>query len=159
MVQIDGLRPSYDPYDKRNTGTYTNDPLCEQLLQRIAADENLHMIFYRNLLAGALELAPDQAMCAIRDVVCNFAMPGTDIPGFQRKAVEIALAGIYDLRSHKDEVVGPVLRYWKVWGLEGLGAEAEAARDELDRFLADLEAQAVRFEEKREMLKARMGVA
>ena len=117
------------------------------------------MIFYRNLLAGALELAPDQAMCAIRDVVCNFAMPGTDIPGFQRKAVEIALAGIYDLRSHKDEVVGPVLRYWKVWDLEGLGAEAEAARDELDRFLADLEAQAVRFEEKREMLKARMGVA
>ena len=48
----------------RNTGTYTNDPLCEQLLQRIAADENLHMIFYRNLLKGALDLSPDQAMCA-----------------------------------------------------------------------------------------------
>ncbi len=24
VVQIDGMRPSYDPYDKRNTGTYTN---------------------------------------------------------------------------------------------------------------------------------------
>ena len=142
----------------RNTGTYTNDPLCEQLLQRIAADENLHMIFYRNLLKGALELAPDQAMCAIRDVVTNFAMPGTDIPGFQRKAVQIALAGIYDLRSHKDEVVSPVLRYWKIWEIEGLNAEGESAREELDVFLADLEVQASRFEDKREMLKKRMGI-
>ena len=44
-----------DPH--RNTGKYTDDPMCEQLLQRIAADENLHMIFYRNLLGAALELA------------------------------------------------------------------------------------------------------
>jgi len=91
--------------------------------------------------------------------VTNFAMPGTDIPGFQRKAVEIALAGIYDLRSHKDEVVAPVLRYWKVWDLEGLDGEGEAARMELDAYMTELEKQASRFEDKREMMKKRMGVA
>lgn len=143
----------------RNTGRYTDDPLCEQLLARIAADENLHMIFYRNLLGAALELAPDQAVSAVRDVVKGFQMPGTDIPGFQRKAVEMAVAGIYDLRSHRDEVVAPVLRYWKIWDVEGLGAEGEQAREELSAFMDDLDTQASRFEDKRDTLKSRMGIA
>jgi acyl-[acyl-carrier-protein] desaturase len=43
----------------RNTGRFSEDPVCEQLLARVAQDENLHMVFYRNLLAGALELAPN----------------------------------------------------------------------------------------------------
>ena len=46
----------------RNTGRFTQDPVCEQLLSRIAQDENLHMVFYRNVLASALELAPDETM-------------------------------------------------------------------------------------------------
>ena len=36
---------------------------------------------------------PDQTMRAITDVVKTFEMPGTGIPGFQRKAVEMAVAG------------------------------------------------------------------
>ncbi len=140
----------------RNTGKFTNDPMCENLLTRIAADENLHMIFYRNLMDAALKIAPDQAMIAILDVVRNFQMPGADLPGFQRKAVEMAVAGIYDLRSHKDEVVAPVLRFWKVFELEGLSAEGEAARTELAELMESLEKQALRFEDKRDMLKARM---
>lgn len=140
----------------RNTGKFTNDPMCENLLTRIAADENLHMIFYRNLMDAALKIAPDQAMIAILDVVRNFQMPGANLPGFQRKAVEMAVAGIYDLRSHKDEVVAPVLRFWKVFELEGLSAEGEAARTELAELMESLEKQALRFEDKRDMLKARM---
>jgi len=140
----------------RNTGKFTQDPMCEGLLTRIAADENLHMIFYRNLLNAALEISPDQAMVAILDVVKNFQMPGANLPGFQRKAVEMAIAGIYDLRQHKDDVVAPVLRFWKVFEVEGLSAEGEAARSELAEFMDSLEKQALRFEDKREMLKARM---
>ena len=140
----------------RNTGKFTKDPMCENLLTRIAADENLHMIFYRNLLNAALKISPDQAMVAILDVVKNFEMPGANLPGFQRKAVEMAVEGIYDLRLHKDEVVAPVLRFWKVFELEGLSAEGEAARTELAEFMDSLEKQALRFEDKREMLKARM---
>ena len=140
----------------RNTGKFTRDPMCESLLTRIAADENLHMIFYRNLLDAALKISPDQAMVAILDVVKNFQMPGANLPGFQRKAVEMAVEGIYDLRQHKDEVVAPVLRFWKVFELEGLSAEGEAARTELAEFMDALEKQALRFEDKRDMLKARM---
>ncbi|MGI8612546.1 MAG: acyl-ACP desaturase [Nocardioidaceae bacterium] len=140
----------------RNTGRITDDPVADQLLARIAADENLHMVFYRNLLQGALQLAPDQAMRAITDVVTGFEMPGADIVGFQRKAVEMAIAGVYDLRQHRDDVVLPVLRYWKVFDIEGLGPQGEQARAELDDFMAGLEKSATRFEEKRDTLKARL---
>jgi acyl-[acyl-carrier-protein] desaturase len=140
----------------RNTGKLTDDPVADALLAKVAADENLHMIFYRNLLQGALELDPNHTMRAITDVVKQFAMPGTDIAGFQRKAVQMAVAGVYDLRQHKDDVVAPVLRFWKVFELEGLDAEGEQARQELAEFLEELEKQALRFEDKRDVLKARM---
>jgi acyl-[acyl-carrier-protein] desaturase len=140
----------------RNTGKLTGDKVADQLLARVAADENLHMVFYRNLLGAALELAPNQAMRAITDVVTTFQMPGTDIEGFQRKAVEMAIAGVYDIRLHRDDVVAPVLKYWKVFDLEGLDEEGEQARTELADFMAELEKQALRFEDKRDALKARM---
>jgi acyl-[acyl-carrier-protein] desaturase len=140
----------------RNTGRLTNDPVADRLLARVAADENLHMVFYRNLLGAALQLDPDQTMRAITDVVTTFAMPGTDISGFQRKAVEMAVAGVYDLRQHRDDVVMPVLRYWKVFDIEGLGPVGEQARRELSEFLDELEKQALRFEDKRDALKARL---
>ena len=140
----------------RNTGRLTDDPVADALLAKVAADENLHMIFYRNLLGAALELSPNQAMRAITDVVTTFAMPGTDIAGFQRKAVEMAIAGVYDLRLHRDEVVAPVLRFWGVFELEGLDAEGEQAREELAAFMDGLEIQALRFEEKRDKLQARL---
>jgi acyl-[acyl-carrier-protein] desaturase len=140
----------------RNTGRATNEPVADQLLARIAADENLHMIFYRNLLQGALDLDPNQTVQAINKVVQSFEMPGSTIPGFQRKAVSIAVEGIYDIRQHRDEVVMPVLRFWKVFELEGLSEEGERARTELAEFLDQLDVQASRFEEKRDALKARL---
>ena len=140
----------------RNTGKITGDKIADQLLGRVAADENLHMVFYRNLLGAALELDPNQTMRAITDVVTTFQMPGTDIAGFQRKAVEMAIAGVYDIRQHRDDVVAPVLRFWNVFELEGLDAEGEQARTELAEFMAELDKQALRFEDKRDALKARM---
>jgi acyl-[acyl-carrier-protein] desaturase len=140
----------------RNTGAATGDPVAEQLLARIALDENLHMIFYRNVMGAAFDLIPDRAMRAVTDTIRDFAMPGHSIEGFTRKAMQIAVAGIYDLRQHKDEVVAPVLRHWKVWERTDFGPEGEQARTELAEFLESTETAAVRFEEKRDALKARL---
>ncbi|MFM8156424.1 MAG: acyl-ACP desaturase, partial [Actinomycetes bacterium] len=115
----------------RNTGAATGDPIAKQLFARIATDENLHMVFYRNVMEAIFELEPDQAMVAVLNNVRDFAMPGHGIEGFGRKAVEIAVAGIYDLRQHKDDVVMPVLRKWRVFEREDFGAEGQRARDEL----------------------------
>jgi acyl-[acyl-carrier-protein] desaturase len=133
----------------RNTGRFAEDPLAEKLMARIAADENLHMIFYRNLTAAALELDPSRTVQAIRDEVIGFEMPGTGILDFNEKARRIADAGIYDLRIHHDEVLTPVLRQWKFFQLEGLDAAAEQARDEVAEFLRGLDAFATHQAEKR----------
>ena len=140
----------------RNTGRATGDPRCEQLLARIAADENLHMVFYRNLLAAAFEVTPGQAMRAVADVVANFEMPGAGIEGFTRRSVAIALAGIYDLRQHRDEVLQPVLRQWDIWNVTGLDGDGEAAREQLATQLDALDRAATRFEERRDARRARL---
>jgi acyl-[acyl-carrier-protein] desaturase len=140
----------------RNTGRYTEEPIAEKLLTRVAKDENLHMIFYRNIVAAALELAPDQTMRAIRDEVVSFQMPGSIIPGFTRKAVQIAKAGIYDLRIHHDDIVAPLLRQWGVFELEGLDSEGEKARNELAEAVEALDAAASRFVEQREAAEAKV---
>ena len=133
----------------RNTGRYCGDPVAERLLARIAMDENLHMIFYRNLVQAALEIAPNQTLRAIADEVAGFVMPGSVVPGFARKAVQIAQAGIYDLRIHHDDVVMPLLRHWRVFEAAGLDAEGEQAQQDLSAALEALDARATRFVERR----------
>ena len=113
----------------RNTGRYSDDPVADRIMVRIAADENLHMVFYRDILAAALRLDPSAAVRAIVDEVLAFEMPGAGIPGFVRKAAQIAKAGIYDLRIHRDEVLLPIIEHWGIFELTGLDAAAEAARD------------------------------
>src|SRR5664279_3151354 len=139
----------------RNTGAATGCPVAEQLLTRIATDENLHMVFYRNLVAAALERAPDATMGAIRDEVVGFRMPGMGMPGFARSSVIMARAGIYDLRLHHDEVIAPVLRFWKIFSRDDFGPEGQHAREELAEFMTVLDAQATRFVDKRERQRAR----
>ena len=53
----------------------------------------------------------------------------------------------------------PVLRYWKIFELEGLSQEGEAARTELSNFMDGLDKQAARFEDKRDTLKSRMNIS
>ena len=115
---------------------------------RIAADENLHMVFYRDILGAALKIQPSRAVQAIVAEVLAFQMPGNGIPGFLRKAAAIAKAGIYDLRVHRDEVLMPIVHHWRIFELTGLDAAAEEARQRLAEHLEQLDAAARRFEER-----------
>jgi acyl-[acyl-carrier-protein] desaturase len=74
---------------------------------------------------------------------------GVGIHGFTRKALQMAQAGIYDLRIHHDEILWPLLRHWDLFGLEGLDPQAEQARDRLATHLAKTDRLANRFEAKR----------
>ncbi|WP_380283514.1 acyl-ACP desaturase [Kitasatospora purpeofusca] len=139
----------------RNTGRESGDPVCDRMLAQVANDENLHMIFYRNLLKAALELAPDQAMQAVNEVVTGFRMPGHGMPGFERAAARIALGGVYNLRVHHDDVLQPVLRHLRIMDLGGLGPDGLRAQQELGAHLAELADQAGRFDERRAAILAR----
>ena len=133
----------------RNTGRATGCPVAEQLLTRVATDENLHMVFYRNLVRAALDIAPNATIQAIAREVINFQMPGAGMPGFAENALKIAKAGIYDLRSHLDEVLRPVLRFWNVFEREDLNDEAARAREDLAAFLDAVDAKASHYEQRR----------
>jgi acyl-[acyl-carrier-protein] desaturase len=106
------------------------------------------MVFYRDILGAAIKIDPSAAVRAIVDEILAFEMPGAGIPGFLRKAATIAKAGIYDLRIHRDEVLLPIIKHWRIFELDGLDAAAEGARKRLEAHLEALDAAAKRFEEK-----------
>ncbi|MBJ8344275.1 acyl-ACP desaturase [Antrihabitans sp. YC2-6] len=140
----------------RNTGRACNEPMADRMLQRIAADENLHMIFYRNLCGAALDVAPDQTIEGINLIVQNFQMPGAGMPNFRRNGVLMAKHGIYDLRQHLEEVVMPVLRKWNIFDRNDFSAHGEKVRDELAAYLDDMATVKVpKFEEQRDRSLAR----
>jgi acyl-[acyl-carrier-protein] desaturase len=139
----------------RNTGKVCNDPVADRMLQRIAADENLHMVFYRNLCGAGLDLAPDQAVEAISMIIQNFQMPGAGMPNWRRNGVLMAKHGIYDLRQHLEEVIQPVLKKWNVFGRTDFTARGEETREKLGLFLEKLEQDVLKFEEQRDRMLAR----
>ncbi len=134
----------------RNTGPLVGDPVARAIMNRIAFDENLHFLFYRDLATAALAVDPSTMVLAMADVITAFAMPGTGIPDFAHHAAIVAKAGIYDLAIHHDQILVPiVLRHWDLAGLTGLSADAERARDRVLAHVARLGRIAARLAERR----------
>jgi acyl-[acyl-carrier-protein] desaturase len=114
-----------------NTGRWL-DPVGAAVMKRVAADENRHFLFYRDLATEALRADPSSTVAAIDRQVSTFKMPGTLIDGFHRHAQAIAAAGIYDLRTHLEQVLAPLVTgHWRIEDVEDLDDEAERARDHL----------------------------
>ena len=134
----------------RNTGIASNDPIAEQLMAQVSHDENLHMIFYRDVSAAGLDIAPNQAMKSVHRILRNFKMPGFTVPEFRRKAVIIAVGGIYDPRIHLNEVVMPVLRKWRIFEREDVTGEAARMRDDLGLLIKELEQAGDKFDESKQ---------
>ncbi|BBY25642.1 hypothetical protein MSTO_58470 [Mycobacterium stomatepiae] len=131
----------------RNTGKVCNDPIADQLMARISADENLHMIFYRDVAEAAFDVAPNQTMASLQLILRNFRMPGFAVPGFRRKAVIIAVGGVYDIRIHLDEVVKPILKKWRIFEREDFTGEGARLRDDLGALIDELEIECDKFEQ------------
>ncbi len=113
-----------------NTGKLLDDPWGREVMKRVAADENRHYLFYRDLADAAFAVDPSGMVLALEHEVRTFEMPGTGIVDFSHHARLIARAGIYDFGIHYDQILVPVvLRHWKLESLTGLTPDAERARD------------------------------
>ena len=135
----------------RNTGKLIGDPVGYEVMARVAADENLHYLFYRDLVSEAIALDPSAVVEAVDRQVRQFEMPGTGIHNFTARARSIARAGIYDASLHYDQVLVPVvIRHWKLEDIEGLSPEAEEARTRVLAYMARLESIARRLMERRQ---------
>ncbi|WP_179276241.1 acyl-ACP desaturase [Rhodococcus sp. 06-235-1A] len=141
LVQV-ALDESVSSVCHRNTADQCHDPVADRLLGRIIADQELHIRFFSNLVSAALDVAPALTVTAITEVVMNFQLPGTNLPGFARSAMLISRDGIYDLARHLDEVLKPMLAQWRIVERTDLGSGARS-RDQLADYLDHLDAQAV----------------
>ena len=133
-----------------NTGKLLEDKTGYEIMKRVAADENRHHLFYRDLGTAALELDPSAMVMAIERQVRDFEMPGTGIVDFEAHAKAIANAGIYDFAAHHDSVLAPVLiRHWNLEGIEGLDDEAEKARERVIKRMSRIARAGKRFSSRR----------
>jgi acyl-[acyl-carrier-protein] desaturase len=115
-----------------NTGKVLDDPTGYEVMKRVAADENRHHLYYRDLVSAALEVDPSGTVLAIERQVREFEMPGTGIIDFETHARAIARAGIYNFLVHYNQILVPVvMRHWGVEELTGLSDPASEARDAL----------------------------
>jgi acyl-[acyl-carrier-protein] desaturase len=133
----------------RNTGLASGDSTAESLLSKVAADENLHMVFYRDIVATALELAPEQTAAAVAAEVTRFEKPGAGLPGYTRRMIAMSDAGIYDVRIHRDDVLAPLFRHWGVLDRPFATDDGRRARAALAEHLDRLDGIAQRQEERR----------
>jgi len=115
----------------RNAGVKSDCEVAHALMAKIARDENHHFLFYRGVTTEMLAQAPSIVLPALNRVLQNFNMPGTGIPGFARRALKMARIGIYNQRIHAENIVDPLLRFWKIEDITDLTPEAEQARDEI----------------------------
>ncbi len=137
----------------RSTGRMIGDPAGYDVMMRVAGDENLHQLFYRDLATAAIQVDPDGMVVAMEEQVRNFEMPGTGIPGFLEHAKKIAAAGIYDLTVHHEQILVPVvMRTWDLENITGLTEVGEQAREKLVKRMARSERVAKRLAARREEL-------
>jgi acyl-[acyl-carrier-protein] desaturase len=115
----------------RNAGKIADDPVAYELMSRIAVDENHHFMFYRGVVSAMLAIEPTLVLKGMYQQLSEFQMPGTVIPGYLRRAVEMARAAVYNLRIHHDRVLQPLLRDWKIESLTGLSTKAEEIQEKL----------------------------
>jgi acyl-[acyl-carrier-protein] desaturase len=133
----------------RNTGKLLADKVGYNVIARVASDENLHFLFYRDLVSAAIAADPSPMVMAIERQVRGFEMPGTGIDEFAVHARAIAKAGIYDLRLHHEQILVPVvLQHWCLAALEGLDDEAERARAATIKRIERIERAGRRFSER-----------
>lgn len=163
-TMINGYQPSYsDPTEifaytaaqelatrvsHRNAGKITDDPAAYELMKNIAADENHHFIFYKGVMQAMLDQSPSTVLEGIYASLANFQMPGVAMPNFLRRSIEVAKAGVYNLRIHRDRVVIPLLKDWKIADLTDLKPAAAEFQEKILAIPDQLLLQAEKFEKR-----------
>ena len=136
----------------RNAGKLADDETAYAIMGRIAADENHHFLFYRGVASAMLAESPSTMLEPIHRVLSTFQMPGLGIPGFVRRAVDMAKVGVYNLRIHHQRVLVPLLRDWNIEQLTGLTSKAR----EIQEKILELPERILR---KAEIFERRVGMA
>ncbi|MGO4616213.1 acyl-ACP desaturase [Nocardia sp. 2YAB30] len=115
----------------RNIAALGENPMVTAIAERIALDDELQSVFFADLVAAGLDLAPDQTVRAIADRVADFHVPTVTLADGRTSDEVLAEAGIYDRAKEGELVFAPLLKRWNVFSRTDFGPEGEKARDEL----------------------------
>ncbi len=118
----------------RNTAALGENPIVTTIGERLAADDELQLEFFANLVAAGLDLAPDQAVRAIADRIADFRVPDVALSDGRNSTDVLAAAGIYDPEREGELVFAPLLERWNIFSRTDFGEDGELARAELARY-------------------------
>ena len=122
----------------RNTGEITGDELIEKLCSRIAIDENLHHVFYRDM-ARRRSRWTRRRRAGATPAGHRFRHARIGDAGVPEKAKAMARVGVYNLRIHHDQVLRPSAHALDVGRHHRSLRRGGAARDDIIAHLARLE--------------------
>ncbi|MDT5178766.1 MAG: acyl-[acyl-carrier-protein] desaturase, partial [Mycobacterium sp.] len=80
----------------RNLQAQIAEPVLQNMVGRIARDEERHEEFFGNLVAHLLEYARDETIAAVVTRASALGPVGGDIDAYTDKVREVAEAGIFD---------------------------------------------------------------
>jgi acyl-[acyl-carrier protein] desaturase len=134
-------------------------PSLGAALRRIAKDETLHMVFYRDVVKAHLERDPDY-LRPLAAVMMAFEMPwsASVLRDFEERRSFLAGRGVFRLSHYLDEVVQPLWLYWALDHCASESAETKDAHDQLRRYRAALRKFARREESQTPPDRDRVGV-
>ncbi|MVU81801.1 acyl-ACP desaturase [Nocardia sp. ET3-3] len=115
----------------RSTARLADNVIVATIADRLAADDELQTVFFANLIAAALDLAPDQTVRAIADRIADFHVPTVELADGRTSDEVLAEAGIYDPAREPELVFTPLLERWNIFTRTDFGEAGEAARAEL----------------------------
>jgi acyl-[acyl-carrier-protein] desaturase len=70
------------------------------------------------------------------------------MPKYMRRALQMAKAGVYNMRIHHDRVLVPLIRDWKIESIEGLTTKAQEFQEKIMGIPALANRQAETFEKR-----------
>jgi acyl-[acyl-carrier-protein] desaturase len=97
----------------RNLQAQIEEPVLQDMVGRIARDEERHEEFFANLVAYLLEHDRDETVAAIAARAAALEPIGADIDAYQDKLAVIAEAGIFDADKLKTVISDRIV----AWGL------------------------------------------
>lgn len=92
------------------------EPVIGDVLNRVAAEEARHFVFYRGVFQAVLDRDPNGALAAFAHVITHMDMPGVSMPRFGEFAEVVRRLGVYG----PEQFLGIVEDHIKAWGIEGL---------------------------------------
>jgi acyl-[acyl-carrier-protein] desaturase len=109
------------------------------IIRKVTSDENRHFIFYRDVCKKGFEKYPSEFIISLASQAIDFQLPanytGSGVLDFDIHSRLMANGGFYNLEIYIEEVIKPMISFWKLDEIKNISAEAEDALAQLMNYI------------------------